>query len=67
MPLKKGTSRETIGANIREMGASGHPHKQAVAASLNQARQSGATIPFPGAHQGLPGRRGKRARGGRGS
>lgn len=44
MPLKKGTSRETIGKNISEMEASGHPRKQAIAASLNEARKSGAKI-----------------------
>ena len=45
MPLKKGTSRKTIGKNIQEMEASGHPRKQAVAAALNTARKSGAKIP----------------------
>ncbi len=45
MPLKKGTSRKTIGKNIKEMEASGYPKKQAVAASLNSARESGARIP----------------------
>jgi len=44
MPLKKGTSRATIGKNIKEMEASGHPAKQAIAASLNEARMSGAKI-----------------------
>jgi len=32
MPLKTGTSKETIGHNIKEMEASGHPKDQAVAA-----------------------------------
>jgi hypothetical protein len=45
MPLSKGTSRKVIGKNIAEMEASGHPKKQAIAASLNEARQSGAHIP----------------------
>jgi len=45
MPLKKGKSRAVISENIKEMVASGHPQKQAVAASLNQARESGAKIP----------------------
>jgi hypothetical protein len=53
MPLKKGSSRNIIGENIKEMIKSGHPQKQAVAASLNQARKSGAKIPF---------KKGKRAR-----
>lgn len=45
MPLKKGRSKKTISTNIKEMMDAGHPQKQAVAASLNQARQSGAKIP----------------------
>lgn len=45
MPLKKGKSKKTIGKNIAEMEASGHPKKQAIAASLNEARKSGAKIP----------------------
>lgn len=45
MPLKKGTSRKTIGHNIEEMEAAGHSKKQSIAASLNEARKSGAKIP----------------------
>lgn len=45
MPLKKGTSKKTIGKNIAEMEKSGHPKKQAIAAALNEARESGAKIP----------------------
>jgi hypothetical protein len=45
MPLKKGTSRKTIGKNIKEMEMSGHPKKVAIAASLNTARKSGKKIP----------------------
>jgi hypothetical protein len=48
MPLKKGTSRKTIGKNIKEMEMSGHSKAQSVAASLNQARKSGASIPKKG-------------------
>ena len=44
MPLKKGTSKAVVSANIREMVKAGHPRKQAVAASLSQARKSGAKI-----------------------
>lgn len=51
MPLKSGKSKETIGSNIKEMEASGHPQKQAVAASLNEARKSGANIPKHKRHQ----------------
>lgn len=48
MPLKEGSSKETIGHNIGEMVASGHPKAQAVAAALNEARKSGAKIPKKG-------------------
>lgn len=40
MPLKKGHSREIVSQNIREMVASGHKPKQAIAAALANARQS---------------------------
>jgi hypothetical protein len=51
VPLKKGKSREVVSANIKEMEASGHPRKQAVAAALNEARKSGAHIPKKKKHK----------------
>jgi hypothetical protein len=45
MPLKKGTSKKVIGKNIKEMEKAGHPKNQSIAASLNEARKSGAKIP----------------------
>lgn len=45
MPLEKGKSKKIVSHNIKEMVQAGHPQKQAVAASLNQARRSGAKIP----------------------
>lgn len=51
MPLHKGKSREVIGENIKEMEEAGHPKKQAIAASLNEARESGAHIPMKSHHK----------------
>ena len=57
MPLKPGKSKATVSENIREFHTGGTyaktaakqgkktADKQAVAAALNQARQSGAKIP----------------------
>jgi hypothetical protein len=45
MPLSKGKSKSVIGKNIKEMESSGHKKSQAIAASLNEARKSGAKIP----------------------
>ena len=47
MPLKKGTSKKTISKNIQTESKT-HPHKQAVAIALNEARKSGAKIPKKG-------------------
>ena len=44
VPLHKGKGQAVISSNIAEMQAAGHPHDQAVAASLNEARESGADI-----------------------
>lgn len=38
MPLKPGSSREVISANIAELRAAGYPPKQAIAIALNAAR-----------------------------
>jgi len=40
MPLLKGSSREVISANIKELMASGRSNKQAVAIALAKARKS---------------------------
>jgi hypothetical protein len=40
MPLIKSGSKKAISTNIREMVASGHPQKQAVAAALETARRA---------------------------
>lgn len=39
MPLKPGKSPKVVSQNISEMVASGHPHEQAVAAALSNARR----------------------------
>lgn len=45
MPLSKGKTKKIIGKNIAEMERAGHKPSQAIAASLNEARKSGAKIP----------------------
>ena len=44
MPLSPGKSKKIIGKNISEMESSGHSKAQSIAASLNEARKSGAHI-----------------------
>ena len=39
MPLSKGASTAIFSQNVSEMVHAGHPHNQAIAAALNQARQ----------------------------
>jgi hypothetical protein len=45
MPLKRGTSRDTVSKNIKTEVKHGKPRKQAVAIALNEARKSGKKIP----------------------
>lgn len=40
MPLKSGTSKETVSENIREMRHAGHPENQSVAAAMRKKRES---------------------------
>ena len=40
MPLKKGYSRKSIGANIGKEERAGKPRKQAIAIALNVARKA---------------------------
>jgi hypothetical protein len=40
MPLKKGSSDETVSSNVSELRHSGYPQKQAVAIAMNEAGRS---------------------------
>lgn len=40
MPLKKGSSKETVSANISKLHDEGYPHKQAIAIALSQSKKS---------------------------
>jgi hypothetical protein len=48
MPLKQGSSRETISNNISEMIKAGHPQKQAIAAAFKTVGKSNASDAEPG-------------------
>jgi hypothetical protein len=48
MPLESGSSQKAISKNISEMINSGHPQKQAIAASLSNARKSQDVRPISG-------------------
>jgi hypothetical protein len=51
MPLRDGTSRATIGENIKTEENAGRPRPQAIAIALHTARKSGPGIPRPGEHE----------------
>ena len=51
MPLEKGSNREVIGHNIKEMEKSGHPRKQAIAAALHSAGKSNKDVKHHGPPQ----------------
>jgi hypothetical protein len=55
MPLIKSPSRAAVGQNIEEMQDAGHPHRQAVAAALSNARRYGAKFDEGGAALPLTG------------
>jgi len=40
MPLEKGTSKQVVARNIKELIRSGRPQKQAVAIALSQKRKA---------------------------
>jgi hypothetical protein len=45
MPLKRGTSTETVARSIKAERKHGKPKKQAVAIAVNDARNTGIMIP----------------------
>lgn len=40
MPLKKGSSKDAISANIRKLRHEGYPQKQSIAISMSKAGKS---------------------------
>ena len=44
MPLKEGSSKETVSSNISELVHSGYKQKQAVAIALDKARKARSKI-----------------------
>jgi hypothetical protein len=49
MPLKKGSSKEVVAQNIRELKATGkYPQRQAVAIALSEARRNKKLTKKPG-------------------
>lgn len=48
MPLKKGFSKKSIAANIKNEMKAGKPQKQAVAIALNTAREAAKKAGKPG-------------------
>ncbi len=46
MPIRKGSSKEVVSANISELVSSGRDQKQAVAIALSNARKYGGKFPM---------------------
>jgi len=55
MPLKKGSGKKTISANIAELIRSGRPKDQAVAIAMSKAGKSKRKKSSSGKHSGYAG------------